>query len=296
MSDSMTSANPKRPIILKNCVCVYCGEPRPSDQMTKEHVVGRRFVPKGTLDGNWNLIVGACERCNGEKSDLEDDISAITMLPDVTGQYAHDEAQIVRIAERKASGAISRHTGRLVGESREELTLKSRLGADISMSFGFIGHPHIDDERAFRLARMQLTAFFFWISYDSGKCRGYYWPDGFHPVMLARKEDWGNARIIAFADAVKTWQPRISATTAEGFFKLAMRRHPTAACWSWAIEWNRTARLIGFVGDQTVAEEAIASLPQLDTKVVSQGPSLVVRLRPEQALDPSKDQLFAFSD
>ena len=38
----------KRP--LRNLTCPYCGVAIDAKTATKEHVVGRRFVPKGTLD------------------------------------------------------------------------------------------------------------------------------------------------------------------------------------------------------------------------------------------------------
>src|SRR6266852_1995241 len=69
---------------LANITCVYCGREETSEQpLTDEHVVGRRFVPKGSFATGWALIARACEDCNNEKSDLEDDISAITLIPDL---------------------------------------------------------------------------------------------------------------------------------------------------------------------------------------------------------------------
>ena len=70
-------------IRLDNITCPYCGIALTNETSSKEHVIGRHFVSKGTLHGNWNLIVNACNSYNGIKSDLEDDISAITLQPDV---------------------------------------------------------------------------------------------------------------------------------------------------------------------------------------------------------------------
>lgn len=47
---------PNKPIRLHNVVCPYFGATLLRESMTKEHVVGRRFVPKGTLANQWNLI------------------------------------------------------------------------------------------------------------------------------------------------------------------------------------------------------------------------------------------------
>src|SRR5258708_1804203 len=90
-SSTLSSISPDRPIQIKNDICVYCAKQLTQDTITKEHVVGRRFIPKGKLNGQWNLIVNACRVCNGRKSDLENDISAITMQPDLTGQHAHGD-------------------------------------------------------------------------------------------------------------------------------------------------------------------------------------------------------------
>lgn len=166
MRQPMIDLKPNLPVILDNCICVYCADPLSGDAMTKEHVVGRNFVPKGTLNGNWNLITFACERCNNLKADLEKDISAITMLPHVADKSVQANLRVAEIASRKADGAFSRYTGRSVRESREELTLQGSVGSNISMSVNLVSHPHIDDSRAFALSQMHLTSFFFFITYD----------------------------------------------------------------------------------------------------------------------------------
>lgn len=76
-----------KPVRLHNVVCPYCGATLASDSTTKEHVVGRKFVPKGPLENEWNLILNACRPCNNQKADLEHDISAITMQPDALRQH-----------------------------------------------------------------------------------------------------------------------------------------------------------------------------------------------------------------
>src|SRR6266566_4636715 len=85
---------------LGNVNCVYCGEKDMVEKpLTDEHVIGRRFVPKGSLARGWTLIVRSCERCNNQKSDLEDDISAITLLPDPGG--SHSDPDLTSLALRK---------------------------------------------------------------------------------------------------------------------------------------------------------------------------------------------------
>ncbi|MGY4282022.1 5-methylcytosine-specific restriction endonuclease McrA [Bradyrhizobium sp. LM2.7] len=71
MPSSMNVLPPNRAVRLDNRTCLYCGLVEAEENpFTVEHVVGRRFVPKGSLDKSWALIGNACLRCNNKKSDL----------------------------------------------------------------------------------------------------------------------------------------------------------------------------------------------------------------------------------
>lgn len=111
---------PNKPIRLRNTSCAYCGVTNSADNpLEREHVIGRRFVPKGTLARGWSLQVRACRRCNGEKADLENDISAITLL---RGHgRAREEGVSPELIIRKATRSISRRTKKPVAESSEEM-------------------------------------------------------------------------------------------------------------------------------------------------------------------------------
>ena len=120
-----TQLTENRAAILHNSNCVYCGVSFEETNHTKEHVVGRRFVPKGTLENQWNLIVRACKRCNEKKADLEDDISAILMQPNLSGEHVSDHASLKEESVKKAEGSISRRTKKLVKDSQEKTPLFS---------------------------------------------------------------------------------------------------------------------------------------------------------------------------
>lgn len=103
-----------KPLRLNNTACVYCSTPFTTDvAATKEHVIGRNFVPRGTLAGEWNLIVNACRDCNEKKARLEDDISAITMQPDIAGRHAVDDPRLRNEATRKGKASIAKFRGTL---------------------------------------------------------------------------------------------------------------------------------------------------------------------------------------
>ncbi len=281
-----------RVIRLHNVTCVYCGQEMTSETTTREHVIGRRFVPTGKLQGYWNLIVNACRTCNGTKSDLEDDISAITMQPDVFGRYGHEDQAAAAHGQRKAENSYSRRTKRLVKNSREEMTINGSFGTGVSMTFKFTGPPQAEQQRVFDLARYQVMGFFYWITFNKETKRGHFWRGGFYPVLETNRSDWGNPVHRAFADAVVEWEPRVLAFNADRFYKIALRKHPSATCWSWALEWNHAMRVIGFCGDKDAMQAVTAGFPRLKADTVSQGPNRALAYRIETPLPEGEDKLF----
>src|SRR5258707_376485 len=121
MPDDFIRPPINRAICLANMTCPYCGIRRSDDApFEDEHVIGRRFVPKGALANSMNLIVQACRACNGEKSDLEDEISAVTLQPAIGDP--HPDPVLSSEAARKAGGSYSRQTKKLVADSYENKT------------------------------------------------------------------------------------------------------------------------------------------------------------------------------
>ena len=106
------------PTRLANTTCPFCGIDLASVHAIKEHLIARRFVPKGTMNNQWNLIANACEVCNSIKGDLEDEISAVTMERDTAGRLPENDARLKRDSHRKGKGARNRSTGRIVAKSR----------------------------------------------------------------------------------------------------------------------------------------------------------------------------------
>lgn len=286
---TLTELPGNRVVRLDNRSCPYCGKTLIKNITDKEHVIGRRFVPKGKLEGQWNLILNACTNCNNIKSELEDDISAITMQPDALGRFGHEDATGKSEAARKAKNSYSRRTRKRVKESREQIEARLPLGPGIKCSIQFVGPPQVDDNRVFQLAYMQLLGFFYWLMYQDDKRLGYCWPGGFHPIQLTNRSDWGNPVNRAFADAVRDWEPRVRGVNADEFYKIAIRKHPRAACWSWALEWNQALRITGLCGDPKTAQDFIASLPKHTGEVISKESNATISYRKETPLSQNED-------
>src|SRR5450830_276958 len=88
-----------------NAHCLYCGlELRPPAGVSsdKEHLIGRNFVPTGTMDGqSFQFLFRACRSCNGRKAEAERHISSITL---VNGPGWKTDPKALNAAQRKSAG------------------------------------------------------------------------------------------------------------------------------------------------------------------------------------------------
>jgi hypothetical protein len=292
MSAGVIAQPINRALLINNSHCPYCAVELDLRNRSKEHVIGRRFVPRGKLNGQWNLILYACEPCNARKANLEDDISAITLHPDVWGVSYHAEAAVIEEARRKALNSLSRRTRKRVHESREQVKVEANLFPGVSATFSFTAPPQVDQDRAFELARLQFLSLYFMQTYNAVTRRGYCWPGGFHPVKFATQRDWGNVTMRAFMLDTRSWDLRLHLVTADGFFKATTRRHPSSELWSWALEWNHSTRLVGFFGERQTAESLVGSWPAEQRRVIFERPGTSLHYSSDIRLREEDDTLF----
>jgi len=254
-------------------------------------------VPVGTLNNQWNLILWACQPCNRKKSDLEGDLSAITLHLHTAGLPRMNDSRAKSESLRRSHKSVSRKTGKPVSQSTVKLSFSAPLGLNGSLEGHFIGPPQLDEARIFELARLQMAGFFYFLTFNRIEQVGHYWPGGFYPVHGILKSDWGNPIQRAFAAQIATWDYRLVLNTAGGYFRALIRRHPTKECWAWAVEWNDAYRLVGYLGDLSAAQELANQLPSLDTPTVVKAPDgSLLRIRVEQPLPDEDDILFVTGD
>jgi hypothetical protein len=292
----LKALSPRRRIVKRNVICPYCHRPfGPDLPYENEHVVGRCFVPKGTMAAQWNLLLRACGRCNDAKADLENDLSAITMQPDAHEQYACDDPRLSAEAKRK-SRAKNPRTGRFVSEIEKAPSVTFKAPG-LTMTFGFVQPAQPDHRRLYLLAQLQLMGFFFWLTFKDEARRGDYWPGDYEPVVAARKEDWGHPHLRWIEDVARDWHMRLHGITADAFYKVWIKRCPTdPPVWAWAMEWNRTYRLAGFFGDRAALDELLAGRPDHGMRTLHETKDQHVRMRREVPLAEQDDTLFAWED
>jgi hypothetical protein len=273
-------------MVLKNLRCVYCDHLFVAEKPTSEHVIARNFVPPGSFEANdWNLIVNACNRCNNLKSALENELSALTLQPAIGD--VHEDATLADIAQRKAAKVRSQASGKLVKDSAVEGKIEGHISESASVSFGFVGPAQLSSDSVMRLAAAHISAFFFLTTYNETSRTGVFLPR-ITWWYFARRTDWGNELMTSFADATRAWLPRVQGCAAKGNFRIALKRMDSSTeLWSFALEWNRTLRIIGTFGDEVESQRFEESLAFGQMKG-----SPGERYREEIPLQRSEDDLF----
>jgi len=280
-----------QPTRLKNKRCAYCnadfiGEGEPE----KEHVIGRRFVPKNSHNGQWNLHLNSCHRCNQAKSTLENDISAISMIQ-TTGSSGGFDPTLAEEAERKGK-STSQRTGKPVSLSSESSKIVTQFGR-ATISFGFKAPAQVDTSRLYQLARFQIAGFFFLLTYDEEKRQGYCWPGEFLPLGAVRRSDWGNPIKTGFSSATRNWDFRFGGgPTSSGYFQALIKKHPSETLWSWALEWNCNYRIFGFLGNRSEANKIISGFEPPQKSGPYSGEEAVFFSRKESPLLEDDDDFF----
>jgi len=249
------------------------------------------------LQQHWNLIGSTCYDCNNRKSSLEDEISAVTMQPDVMGRHPSNDEVLSSESRRKGAGSISRVTRKPVAASTESVDFEvPRMPGlvGVTMQVSFVGPPVLDDNRASQLAWYQVQGFFYWITYNDDTSAGAHAPGSFLPLIVVRESDWGNPVMRSFQDLVAPWDHRVFGTG--DYFAICIRRSPDPRpLWSWALEWNRTYRFVGFMGDVDAAAEHRAKLDRAEVYKYQTGRNSWLAIHEEQRLPEEDDHLFELS-
>lgn len=287
MSSLITIYVNQPPKLIKNRNCPYCGTDLEFIQKNKEHVIGRRFVPKCYLNKQWNLILQACVACNSRKSGLENDISVISMIP----TFGVEGEALSKEIERK-SKTKCQLTGESVANSSISETVSIPFGS-AKFSFNLFGPPQVGHDRLCELAHYQLMGFFYFISYDKNRQVGGFWPGCAKLVNFCPNSDWGNNQQRWFMKATETWYTRLICCTANGYYKITFRRpKDMRQLWSWAIEWNKNYRLVGFFGKEDLIQKVAFNLPKKPKTLLTKTTKETTWMTKEFILSEEDDSLF----
>lgn len=286
-----------RKLARSNQHCLYCarfiGEGSPVES-NKEHLIAREFVPSEALGRQeaFNFIFRSCKDCNAEKCEFERHVSTVTLFSS-SGRVERDDVDAA--ARRKASKDYHpSHPGQTVAEVRNET--KVDLGSGISV--GLVGPPQLHPHYARKLAFRHVQGFFSLVTSSD--------PTNANTTRLLPEahfgyfgnyayRDWGNAQLVEVGRRVRDWSAPVQITTAEGYFRAIMRRKGgSGSPWFWALEWNKSHRLIGWVGDPFNPPLPFQDLPELDWRDMGMQDGARLRIREETPLSDEDDILFEF--
>jgi hypothetical protein len=280
-----------RDIRKSNRFCLYCGQDfydaTNNRESNKEHLIGREFVPKRSLDNgqDFNLIFRACKECNARKSELERHISSITL---VNSSACQDDALALDSAERKANKDYHPDKkGVLIKDSHEKHSISGQL-MGMNISFGLTSPPQLKRKYAEELAFRHIQGIFSMItSSNPTQQENTRWltANHFDVFGIYKESDWGNPQLQEIISRTSDWSCYANINTANGFFKVIMKRdNKKNSGWVWAIEWNKSYRVIGAIGTPDIFN----NLPELDWRRVSP----TERVRTDTPLNDTQDFLF----
>lgn len=282
--------------------CPYCwrfvGEGS-TIESNKEHLIGREFVPTGAFGNGdrFNFIFRACKECNEEKSIAERHISSVTLLN--TPERASSQA-LNDLAQRKAEkDCHPAKKGTLIKDAGDDFKLSAKFGS-ANLSLTMSSPPKAVQRHIELLALRHIQGIYSLIaSQDPTTIDGTSVLDSsyFHLYESYVHLDWCNPRLLEIMKRVQEIPCYANVTTANGFFKAIMRRKKddSGEWWFWALEWNKSLRVIGTIAFPENPSDIFVNLPELEWKPLGtrNNGARTLSCREYRPLTPEIDMLFA---
>ena len=103
--------------------------------------------------------------------------------------------------------------------------------------------------------------------------------------------DWGNPQAVELERRTRDWSITFGLIEAAEYFKAVVRQSATPSDgFFWALEWNRSVRVVGAIKCSPEAPLWLRNLPSLQWHSVSEG----IAIRWEKKLSEDSDNLFRF--
>jgi len=282
-----------------NQYCLYCGAfvgDGASINSNKEHLIAREFVPSGSFDDgkSFNFIFRACEQCNTVKSNVERHISSVTIF---NSPCRKESDELNSLAVRKASKDYHpSKQGVLVQDAFDNHKLIYDGNPNFRTSFNLVSPPQANIEFIKLLAFMHIQGFFSLITSKNpleASQTNLLSSEYFFFFGAFGNADWGNSQLLAAIERVKEWPCYANINSANGYFKVIMRRQDSKdGEWFWALEWNKSYRIFGGIFHSGQIPTAFSDLPQLNWREHGVQDGISCRIRMEIPICEEHDTLF----
>lgn len=268
-------------------------------ESNKEHLIGREFVPTGAFgDGNqFNFIFRACKKCNDEKSNVERHISTVTLFNSLSREssQAHND-----LAQRKAEKDYHpTRRGTLIKDSGYEFKINKKLGSTVNVCYTVSVPPQPEQSYIKFLAFRHIQGIFSLLtSKDRFTDKGTYVLNQkcFYLHGFYFDSDWNNPQLLEIMKRAQEVECYKNIETANGFFKVIMRRkqNDSGAWWFWALEWNKSLRIVGAIALPKNIPDIFVDLPNLELKHLGDrnDGAIILSYRESIPFDQKSDTLF----
>ncbi|MCU7996402.1 hypothetical protein L5L55_16125 [Shewanella glacialipiscicola] len=258
----------RKSLAKSNQRCLYCNRFIGSNselKSNKEHLIARDFVPKGYFtDTTFNFIFRSCVDCNNKKSSLERHVSSVSLF---NSSARNNNEHVDYEALRKASNDY--HPDKKGLDENGILIKDSSSNIDLLMEklkFGLIAPPQLSNDYVKHLALMHIQGLFSLITTTNPLCAsalstldpGRFWLLGFYSEY-----DWGNHQVIEIIKRTKKWNCYCNVITANGYFKVIIKKNPEVDDYFWALEWNKNVRIVGAISNNKSPPVEFLDLPEI---------------------------------
>ena len=290
-----------RMIERSNQHCLYCGiylglnSGRASN---KEHLIGREFVPSEYYQStDFNFIFRCCIECNTKKSNIERHLSTLTLL---NSDSRLEDAKINELALRKANKDYHpNNKGVLVIDSniQREIEFGDSI---IRTKVGFVGPPQYKEDYVVELAFRHIQGLFSLLSSKNplvSESTKLLSSEYFNVIGIYPKNDWGNKQIEYCVSKTECWRSCCNIVVANGYFRaLILQSTQESEELFWALEWNKSIRILGAICDESSFNNSYADMPELLWSPWIKNSTGEYRFFAQTPLGSSSDRLFRKGD
>jgi hypothetical protein len=255
-------------------------------------LIGRNFVPKGSLTGDsFNFVFRACIECNSEKSNAERHVSTVSLF----NSPARLEGRAINdLAIRKASKDYHPIAQKLVRDASVPHKIETE-GNGFSSNLHMTSPPQLEHKSVILLAVRQIQGLFALITTEDPRIPEKSKILSASNVLVHMNYnygDWGNPQLLEIVERTKDWQAPLVVNSASSHFKAILRlpKSPGEG-YFWALEWNKSVRIVGAICHPNQNPAWLDNLPTLNWwSIPGKDQS---RIRMEIPLGENSDYLFA---
>lgn len=245
-----------------NQFCLYCSKfigQNSQVESSKEHLIARNFVPSGSMtDTTFNFIFRACVECNSKKAQLERHISSVSMF---NSPARAQDMGFDNLASDKASRDFHPDKKGVVVKDAA-INISSLIGKKFGA--GFVAPPQLNNGYIKELSLMHIQGFYSLITTTdpaSPGSTGILEPGRFWLLGAYSESDWGNPQLTEVIFRTKGWACHCNVISANGYFKVILKKGPVPSDFFWALEWNKYIRVVGAISSVSAPPMEFLNLP-----------------------------------